>query len=94
MPATYLTKPDQSLTVLIQGESGTGKTGLAQLIKDMVVSHGAIIEHHSDGAGNKADRIVIRSKTTAELRNEYVKGLTSADRATLKVHLSYLGVEL
>lgn len=94
MPTTYLTRPDQSLTVLIQGESGTGKSGLAQLINDMVTEHGAITSSHTTVDGGKADRIVIRSKTTGELRSEYLKSLNPDERSKLRYHLSSLGIDL
>jgi uridine kinase len=88
---TYLRQPDQSVTVVISGASGAGKTSLALRITELVKADGCIIEGSYVNSGK--DVLVIRSKTTAELRAEYLASLTPGELKVLRHHLAALGVE-
>lgn len=87
---TYLRQPDQAVTVVISGASGVGKTSLAERIAALVKADGCIIEGQYVNSGK--DVLVIRSKTTAEIRKEYVSSLSHRERAELSAHLKALGL--
>lgn len=88
---TYLRQPDQAVTVVISGASGVGKTSLAERIAALVKADGCIIEGQYVNSGK--DVLVIRSKTTAEIRADYLASLAPGELKVLRHHLAALGVE-
>lgn len=90
MKRNYLKAAGQSLTVTINGESGTGKANLADKIYAMLKSDGLIID---TVAGVNFERLTVIAPTARQAQNMYLETLDDQQRETLRGHLAALGYE-
>lgn len=91
MKRNYLTVPGQSVTITIDGPSGSGKPGIRDHLADHFQAQGLF------AAGDEIQGrsvVVVTCPTSSEARDIYLETLGEHEIATLRGHLDALGYEL